>query len=168
MAGNGSPDPLSTAITKGDKTMNEKLVNIVFKIGATFLLCLLLLSNCATSAQNLRKVSIGMTKDQVAENLGEPTVVRGSIMNKYGQVIEVWEYKLAMPTDDNAGTIIGKSALTVITFGVGAISFKGKREMYWLYFYDNKLVQWGQKGDWKQETDRIYEFNFNPEKTLTK
>jgi hypothetical protein len=132
------------------------------------LILLLFLSGCATSASNLKKVSLGMTKDQVEETLGEPTVARGSIMNKYGQVILVWEYKLALPTDDNAGTIIGKTAVTIITVGMAAGSFKGERRNYWLYFYDNKLVQLGEAGDWRKETDRIYEFNFNPQPALTK
>ena len=123
-------------------------------------------ANCVTGAHNLKKVSLGMNKNQVETQLGEPTVVRGAIMNKYGQVIEVWEYRLAMPTDDSAGEIIGKSTLTLITLGMGAVAFKGKRKDYWLYFYDNKLVQWGQAGDWKKEADRIYEFNFNPQPTL--
>lgn len=31
---------------------------------------------------------------------------------------------------------------------------------YWLYFHDDKLVQWGEAGDWRKESDRIYEYRF--------
>ncbi len=129
-------------------------------------LCLVL-SSCATSAKHLSQISLGMPKDEVKLQLGEPTVVRGAIRNKFGQVIEVWEYRLALPSSDSAGQIIGKSAITVITFGMGAASFKGERRDYWLYFFENKLAQWGQAGDWRREADRIFEFNFNPSPALT-
>lgn len=126
------------------------------------------LSNCATSSKNLRNISLGMTKNEVIENLGEPTVSRGAIKNKYNQVVEVWEYTLALPTHDSPGQIVGKSVFTVITLGMGAATFSGERKNYWLYFLDSKLVQWGEAGDWSKEPERIYEFNFNPSPALTK
>ena len=101
-----------------------------------------------------------MKKSQVFERLGEPTVLRGSLQNKYGQIVEVAEYRLTLPSNDSAGTVIGKTAGTIITLGIGAVAFKGEQRDYWLYFYDGKLVQWGQAGDWRREADRIYEFRF--------
>ena len=127
-------------------------------------------TGCATttSSKHLRKISLGMTKDEVIKVLGEPAVSRGAIKNKYNQVVEVWEYTLALPSHDSAGQIIGKSVLTFITLGMGAATFRGERNNYWLYFLDNKLVQWGEAGDWSKEPERIYEFNFNPSPALTK
>jgi hypothetical protein len=87
-------------------------------------------------------------------------VARGALTNKYGQKVEVLEYKLAMPTDETVGSVVGKSAMTVITLGVGAVAFRGERRDFWLYFHDGKLVQWGQAGDWRKEADRIYEYRF--------
>ena len=101
-----------------------------------------------------------MTKAEVAGKIGEPTVARGGLTNKYGQVVEVYEYRLALPSDDSAGEVIGKSFGTIFTLGAGAVAFKGERRDYWFYFYDGKLVQWGQAGDWRREADRIYEFRF--------
>jgi len=77
------------------------------------------------------------------EILGEPDAARGSIRNKYGQVIEVWEYE-KQKRDTRRGNIYTGLAPT----------------MYWLYFYDGRLVQWGEAGDWKAEADRIYEMRF--------
>ena len=37
-------------------------------------------------------MKLGMNQSQVCDILGQPTVVRGSIMNKHNQVVEVWEY----------------------------------------------------------------------------
>lgn len=124
------------------------------------LLSSLLLAGCATDSSNLSEVSLGMTKQEVRERLGSPTVARGALTNKYGQTVEVLEYKLAMPTDETVGSVVGKSAMTVITLGVGAVAFRGERRDFWLYFHDGKLVQWGQAGDWRKEADRIYEYRF--------
>lgn len=122
-----------------------------------------LTAGCAGNTPNssqLRQISLGMSKNEVVNSLGEPAVVRGSIRNKFGQVIEVWEYKFSLPSSDSAGQVAGKAALTVITFGIGAATFKSEKKDYWLYFQDNKLAQWGEAGDWKKEPDRIYEYNF--------
>ena len=130
----------------------KKLIIILLVVG---------LVGCATSSKRLQEVSLGMNKKEVSESLGEPDVVRGAIRNKFNQVIEVWEYKLALPTDDSAGTIIGKSVFTILTFGMGAATFRGERRNYWLYYYNDELVQWGQAGDWSREADRIYQINFD-------
>lgn len=129
-------------------------------LSALILSSFVLFTGCTKDTSSLSSISIGMKKSQVFERLGEPTVLRGSLQNRYGQIVEVAEYRLTLPSNDGAGTIVGKSALTVLTFGMGAASFKGEQRDYWLYFYDGKLVQWGQAGDWRREADRIYEFRF--------
>ena len=130
------------------------------------LVVLICASGCASKVSQLRHVSLDMSKSEVVSAIGEPTVARGGIRNKYGQVIEVWEYMLAMPSKDSTGEIMGKSALTLLTFGAGATTFKKERKNYWLYFSDSILVQWGEAGDWSKEPERIYEFNFNPQPTI--
>jgi len=127
---------------------------------ALILLISIFMAGCATDSSNLSEVSLGMTKQEVRARLGSPTVARGALTNKYGQTVEVLEYKLAMPTDETVGSVVGKSAMTVITLGVGAVAFRGERRDFWLYFHDGKLVQWGQAGDWRKEADRIYEYRF--------
>jgi hypothetical protein len=124
------------------------------------LILALFMAGCATDSSNLSEVSLGMTKQEVRERLGSPTVARGALTNKYDQTVEVLEYKLAMPSDETVGSVVGKSALTVLTLGMGATMFKGERRDFWLYFHDGKLVQWGQAGDWRKEADRIYEYRF--------
>lgn len=92
-------------------------------------------------AGRLMDLHLGMTKSDVVSKIGKPVSARGSITNKHGQVVEVWEYwfyKGPQPAD------------------------------YWLYFVENKLVQWGEAGDWQKEADRIYEIKFGREKYLPK
>jgi len=129
---------------------------------ATFLLW-----GCAASTANLKRISLGMDKRQIEQNLGEPTAVRGAIRNIYGQAIEVWEYRLAIPKD--RGEITTLSAFTVLTLGIGAIAFAGsEKKDYWLYFYDERLAKWGQAGDWAVEADRIYMIDFGTNPSLTR
>jgi len=102
---------------------------------------IIILSSCATSAKVLYRLSIGDNKATVVASIGEPNAVRGSIKNNYGQIIDVWEYRLYM----YEGAIEGLSPYY---------------NLYWLYFVEGKLYQWGQAGDWEREADRIIEFRF--------
>jgi len=80
-----------------------------------------------------------MTKAEVTAALGSPAAARASITNKHGQVIEVWEYDLYPPPPYLTPTQPTK---------------------YLLLFCENKLVSWGEAGDWRKEADRIYEMRF--------
>jgi outer membrane protein assembly factor BamE (lipoprotein component of BamABCDE complex) len=100
----------------------------------------IVLAGCLTSASKLTQIHLGMTKAEVRTTLGQPTAARGSVQNKFDQTIEVWEY--------------------IMDRGFAADG------VYWLYFHDDKLVQWGAAGDWRKEADRIYEIRFGPTGTI--
>ena len=89
----------------------------------------------------LERIQLGQDKQAVAGNIGRPDVVRGAVVNRHGQTIEVWEYALAPPRLFEADQDIRR---------------------YWLYFVDNRLSRWGEAGDWRREADRIYELRFKP------
>ncbi len=137
-----------------------------------FLVLLMLLalnSGCGSSpppSAHLRRISMGMSQHQVLEELGEPRVVRGAIQNQYDQTIEVWEYLFALPADDSGAEIAGKSAVTVLSLGMGAMAFAPDTRVYWLYFLNGALARWGEAGDWEKEPERIYKFNFDPKHQL--
>ncbi len=122
--------------------MHNKFFSLRF---ISSLLFAFLLAGCATPAKHMTRISLGMTKEQVIQNLGNPTVARGAIRNKFDQTVEVWEYRLALPK-----------------------TVWSQRDMkdYWLYFVENKLVRWGEAGDWEREASQIYEFQFNPSPQL--
>ena len=132
---------------------------IFLLIGFCFLI------GCATSPERtedkFNQISLGMSKKEVLAALGKPTAAKGAIRNKYAQIIEVWEYTLALRADESKGAMVGKTALTVITASASALGVKWVRKDYWLYFYDDTLVQWREVGDWGQEVDRIYEYKFD-------
>ena len=116
--------------------------------------------------EKFKKISLGMSKKEVLSALGKPTVAKGAIRNKYAQIVEVWEYTLALLADESKGALVGKKTLTVITAGAKALKVKWVRKDYWLYFYDDILVRWGEVGDWGQEIDRIYEYKFDKPELL--
>ncbi len=132
------------------------------------LLLIILLVGCSpsSSSKRMQKISLGDNKEHVVNTLGNPRVVRGAIRNKYGQNIEVWEYRLDLPSDDSAGEVVGKGMATVITFGMGAALFRPEKRDYWLYFLDDELVKWGQAGDWQTESKNLYEIRFSSEHNL--
>jgi hypothetical protein len=115
---------------------------------------------CSTtkSTKRLSRISLDMTKDEVRDSMGEPTVVRGSLKNKHGETIEVWEYKLSVPP--TAGKRVGDGFATVVTLGAWLAVNEGETGYYWLYFSDGVLAQWGKAGDWEKEADRIYDVRF--------
>jgi len=104
-------------------------------IAVTTLLLSFLVLGCATTGK-LRNLELDMRQDEVRDVLGEPDAVRGSIFNEDGQLVELWEYGL---------------------FKTGTAAFYGWPTYYWLYFVENTLVQWGERGDWDETQDRIYE-----------
>ena len=126
---------------KGSR-MQNKFFSLRF---ISCLLLVILLVGCATPAKHMTRISLGMSKEQVVQNLGNPTVARGAIRNKFDQTVEVWEYRLALPK-----------------------TVWSQRDMkdYWLYFVEDKLVRWGEAGDWDREASQIYEFQFNPSPQL--
>ena len=106
------------------------------------LILLLMISGCAIfgpryiwrGAPNFEKISLGMNKGEVKKAIGPSDLVRGSMYAKDRTKIEVWEYMEAIGS--------------------------GLKRQYWVYFADDKLVQWGEAGDWEKEADRIYEFRW--------
>jgi len=134
------------------------------------LLSILSLGGCSSDsvpAQRLESISIGMSRQEVVARMGQPRVVRGSVQNKFGQVVEVLEYRFTMPVNDGSGMKVSKRVFTVATVGLGALVLDGESREYWLYFYDGHLVQWGQAGDWSREAERIYQFKFDGGQHLT-
>jgi hypothetical protein len=95
----------------------------------------LLAVGCLTSANKLSTLKLDMPQAEVRKTMGEPTAVRTAIRNKHGQTIEVWEYVCDRGSAPDA--------------------------TYWLYFYQGKLVEWNEAGDWRKEAERINERDFS-------
>lgn len=86
---------------------------------------------------DMSKVSVGMSEEEVRKILGEPADVIGSRFYEEGHIIRVLQYLEA-------------------EFNYWGSKDRLKKN-YYLYFLDEKLVQWGRPGDWQKEADQIYE-----------
>lgn len=78
------------------------------------------LSGCGTPAPKIKKLRLGMTPDEVEDDVGKPTTVRASKVYEDGQTQQVWEY-------------------------LSGISLRPKD--YWVFFENDRVVQWGEPGD---------------------
>lgn len=92
--------------------------------------------SCAVGIRRMNNLSLGMTKEQVKSSVGDNYIIRGAVVNKFNQSIEVWEYEVRK-----------RRSVTDV-------------EKYWLYMVDNKLVQWGRAGDWITESARLNDIQF--------
>jgi len=82
------------------------------------------------------RLVLGMSKAEVISAMGEhiPMKIIGSKYYETGS-IEVGQYY-------DKKLIVGQG---------------WAEEIYYLYFFNDKLVQWGRPQDWQKEADRIYE-----------
>ena len=116
-------------------------------VGGVLIFLIILLLGCAYPYGRMNyeplpmeNLSLGMSKIQVKEALGRPpSSVIGSRFEG-DHLVEVWHYMQAY-----------------FNWYGGADHIQYQ---YYLYFLDDKLVQWGRPGDWESEADRILEVRF--------
>lgn len=56
---------------------------------------------------------------------------------------------------ENGSIEVGQYYDKMLMYGRGLVE-----EIYYLYFYNGELIQWGRPQDWQKEADRIYEVRF--------
>lgn len=98
----------------------------------TTLLVAAFCSGCMTTpSAHIDQLELGMTPDQVKKIMGPPFTVRASKQYENGETSAVWEYIAPV-------------------FSSAAFSDKYDKD-YWIMFENNKVVQWGQPGDFSGE-----------------
>lgn len=85
------------------------------------LVVVLLVAGCNTPAKKVRNLELGMTPEEVLDEMGDPYTVRAAKMFDDGHSTQIWEY---VP-----------------------IIFTFNPKIFWIYFEDDKVVQWGEPGD---------------------
>jgi hypothetical protein len=99
--------------------------------------------SCAVGIKRMNNLSLGMTKEEVKSAVGDNFIIRGGVVNRFSQSVEVWEYDVRK-----------RRSIT-------------DSERYWLYMVDGKLVQWGKAGsNWANEAVRLNDVQF-PTSTQT-
>lgn len=96
---------------------------------ALLVLCVLVVAvgaiGCKTPSRHVKDLRLGMTPEEVADVMGKPTVIRASKVYDDGQTQTVWEY-------------------------LARFQFNPKN--FWVYFENDRVVQWGQPGDFAGKT----------------
>lgn len=138
----------------------KKVYRILTILGLLSLL--VVFSSCSryASSDSLNNISLMMTKQDAIQKMKAKGIVRGAIVNKFGQNIEVVEYQI---DQGKSGKQLGAElTVTLLTVGLASpiLLSEGKISTYWLYFCDGKLVQWGKAGDWTEAQKIIYDINF--------
>ncbi len=94
------------------------------------------LSACTAFNVNISKLSLGMTPDEVEAAIGKPFCVRAAKLYSEEEWAQVWEY---LPP-----------------------AFTWNPKTYWVYFENDKLVQWGEPGDFSgSSASAVKEYNPN-------
>ena len=88
---------------------------------------LLLLTACNTPSKRVANMRLGMTPDEVLEEMGRPYAIRAAKLYRDGGFQEVWEY---IPS----------------VFSVALFADRYDKS-YWVFFDGGKVVQWGEPGD---------------------
>jgi outer membrane protein assembly factor BamE (lipoprotein component of BamABCDE complex) len=88
------------------------------------------LVGCVTPSQTVGGLRLGMTPQEVYEVMGAPFAVRAAKTYEDGTTSQVWEY---VPP----------------VFSRAAFSDKYDKT-YWVFFVNDKVVQWGEPGDFSK------------------
>lgn len=110
---------------------------------------------CATTkARYLRKLTIGMTEDEVVKILGNPDTDRASYGNH--RVLEYYVEKKKSPLQ-----ICVQVFAVIFTFGLylPVVFIPGETDLYWMEFQNGKLIVWRKEGDFP--TDPTLNINQN-------
>lgn len=82
----------------------------------------LFLAGCASPKNSISGMQLGMTPVEVLDIMGEPDVIRASKVYNDGQISTVWEYNPPI--------------------------FEINPKSFWITFQNERVVQWGEPGDW--------------------
>lgn len=127
---------------------------------------LLILSGCSTPPKGARLIS---DIDELPSIQSEKSSVLDNVM--IGMTVE--EFKKNVPSAYIAGQSDDTTAYELVhvqkyvtykdisnhnlLWGVGSPRAKSRKQALWFYFYDKKLVQWGEPQDWPKKADFIIE-----------
>lgn len=84
-------------------------------------------TGCGTPSQRVGNLRLGMTPEEVLDEMGRPYAIRAAKMFRDGSFQEVWEY---IPS----------------VFSVALFADRYDKT-YWIFFDDGRVVQWGEPGD---------------------
>jgi len=89
-------------------------------------------AGCRTPAKKVRNLELGMTPEEVVDEMGKPYTIRAAKVFDDGASTQVWEYPPRL--------------------------LELNPKMFWIYFENQKVVQWGEPGDFTGTQQFIKEY----------
>lgn len=117
-------------------SLNKPRGSNMMKRVFTFLLVIavgFLVAGCASPAKRVKLLKLGMSPDEVREQMGDPYTVRAAKIYENGEWTQIWEYQ--------------------------APPFSVNPKNFWMYFENGKLVQWGEPGDFTGSAEQVQEYS---------
>lgn len=143
---------------------------MIKNIMAALAISCLIMSGCATvkTAKEFENASIGMSKLDVIKKVGRPAIVRGTLKNKDGEIVEVWEYKVGKAKD--LQQVSTEIVFTVMSAGSGAplLLSAAETDRYWVYFINGAYAGWSHAGDWARDREKLHDMYFRPQTSISK
>ncbi len=98
------------------------------------------MAGCASAPKKkMTGIRLGMTQEELAQEIGKPASVRPPVVNKHDQTEVVVEYTMKGNVP-GSGTAIAKG---VLTSGSGFFDDPTEERRYLFHFIDNRLARWG-------------------------
>ena len=107
------------------------------KISILFL-AFLMLAGCAPSAKHeFSKIEPGMSREQVAQSLGQPEFITTVRFSGHAQDFEIWQYQLKPEVPLCPGDLV----LTAFTLGLSQLARTDlDAKPHWVYFQDGIMI----------------------------
>jgi len=111
------------------------------------------LTGCVRKKDLLLQLSRDMTKNEVELKMGTPDEIRCPIVTVKGDVIDIWEYRLATLDEEqwskNFVVTLGCCLLFPPLAFIPAVCMPSalSYDIYFLKFINNFLSQWGRRSD---------------------
>jgi hypothetical protein len=115
---------------------------------------LILLSGCQKriSTNDLNKIRVGMSKNEVIKTIGKPTLYRGSMINEHNEIVDVFEYTVDLGSTKEEWSHYLILLMSPLRYFAG-FAFFSHLETYWFIFYNDTLSKWCKAGDWNTSHD---------------
>lgn len=112
-------------------------------------LVLAMVAGCVAGAkEQMAKIEVGMSQQEVAKALGEPEKVESVRFAGHDRDYEVWQYDMVPNTPLCPSEAVPRFTTALVTAGLSEIAWsKAKAAPHWVYFMDGSLVYTSQAFD---------------------
>ena len=122
------------------------------------LLAILMMAGCAhEAAEEMAKVHVGMTPQEVEAKLGEPEHIKRVRFPGHQRDYLVLEYEMVPESQVCLSEGTGRVLTGMLTLGLSEVAWtNAKATPHWVYFLDGRMVYFSEAVDCKQNGCRTW------------